>query len=202
MPGSALTRAGAGALLLAAHSLAAQEPRSAAVLPSPAQQIAAAVLPLPEPLRAGARVLGYREPGRLVELRPGTNTMTCLADDPAEPRFHVACYHNTLEPFMARGRALRAAGLTADQADSVRLGEIRSGTLPLPAGTGLVSLSANAGSWNPATSTVEGGRLLSVIYLPYATPESTGIPATPRRGAPWLMNPGTPKAHVMMSPER
>ena len=30
--------------------------------------------------------------------------MICLADDPNEsPRWHVACYHKALEPFMARG---------------------------------------------------------------------------------------------------
>ena len=41
---------------------------------------------------------------------------------------------------------------------------------------------------------------LYVIYMPYATSASTGIPTKPAPGAPWLMLPGTPKAHVMLSP--
>jgi hypothetical protein len=36
---------------------------------------------------------------------------TCLASDPAVARFHVACYHHSLEPFMACGRALREQGI-------------------------------------------------------------------------------------------
>jgi hypothetical protein len=79
---------------------------------SPAQQIAAAVLPLPPEFRADARVLGYQA-GRheLVPLREGKGPFTRLATDPAAKGFHVACYHQSLEPFMARGRALRASGV-------------------------------------------------------------------------------------------
>ena len=45
-----------------------------------------------------------------------------------------------------------------------------------------------------------GARPLYVVYLPGATPESTGIPAQPAQGRPWLMFPGTPKAHIMFVP--
>jgi len=42
-----------------------------------------------------------------------------------------------------------------------------------------------------------------VIYIPYATPESTGIPLTPMvDGAPWIMNPGTHRAHIMINPPK
>ena len=37
-------------------------------------------------------------------------------------------------------------------------------------------------------------------HIPFATEASTGIPATPARGTPWLTHPGTPKAHVMFVP--
>ncbi|MGI9044461.1 MAG: hypothetical protein ACR2GK_10120, partial [Gemmatimonadaceae bacterium] len=75
------------------------------VYPTEARQIAAAVSPLPLALQKEAKVLGYDETGKLVTLRPGTNEMICLADNPANPRFHVSCYHKTLDAFMARGRA-------------------------------------------------------------------------------------------------
>ena len=170
-------------------------------LPPVERQVAAAVLALPEPMRAGATVLGYREAGKLVELRRGTNGMTCLADSPADSTFHVACYHDGLEPFMARGRALRAEGVTGGQVDSVRFREIREGKLPMPTTpSALRSLSGGAGSWNADSNTVREGRPLYVVYIPFATTESTGISSVPGPNQPWLMFPGTPKAHIMFVP--
>jgi hypothetical protein len=181
---------------LSATAVAAQT----ASLPTAEQQVAAAVQPLPESLRAGATVLGYRTAGRLETLRQGTNGMICLADDPADDRFHVACYAASMDPFMARGRALRAEGVSATQIDSVRFREVREGKLPVPNVAALWSLSGPATSWDPATGAVSGARPLYVIYIPFATEASTGIPATPSQGTPWLMHPGTPKAHVMFVP--
>jgi len=187
--------------LLPCAAIAAQAPPPGAAIPAPDRQVAAAVLALPATMRDSATVLGYREPGRLVELRKGTNGMICLADNPADSTFHVACYHESLEPFMARGRTLRASGVTGEQVDTVRFREIREGTLTMPTGpAALHSLSGPAGSWNADSNTVTGGRALYVVYIPYATPESTGIPAVPAPNQPWLMYPGTPKAHIMFVP--
>lgn len=173
-----------------------------AQLPTADQQIAAAVLALPEGMRATATVLGYRTAGTLTELRKGNNGMTCLADDPASPAFHVACYHESLEPFMARGRALRAEGVKGGMVDSTRFKEIKDGTLKMP-GTpaALYSLSGPAGSWDPATNAVKDARPLYVVYIAGATSASTGLPTQPAAGLPWIMFPGTPKAHIMFVPE-
>ena len=169
--------------------------------PPAAEQIAAAVLPLPAELRAGATVLGYDAAGRLVTLRAGTNAMRCLADQPGDDRFHVACYHREMEPFMARGRALRAEGVKGDQVDSVRFREIRQRRLTLPSGAWpLYSLSGPASVWDAAAGTATGARPLFVLYLPYATTASTGVSDKPSKG-PWLMFPGTPKAHLMITPD-
>lgn len=168
----------------------------------PAVQIASAVLPLPEPLRATATVLGYRSAdGPLVELRKGSNGMICLADDPKAPAFHVACYHESMEPFMARGRQLRAEGVEGAQVDTVRYREAAAGTIKMPTlPAALWQLSGPPESYDPATNTVTGARHLYVIYIPYATTETTGIPSIPSQDQPWLMNPGTPKAHIMFVP--
>lgn len=164
------------------------------------EQIAAAVLPLPADARAGATVLGYGADGKLVTLRKGTGSMTCLADDPKEPRFHVACYHDSMEPFMARGRELRTSGVTGTQVDSVRFREAKAGTLKLP--THPASLySLTGGKFDPATKTAPGARWLYVVYIPYATAATTGISDKPQEDAPWLMYPGTPKAHIMFVPK-
>ncbi len=165
------------------------------------QQIAAAVLAAPADLRTDATVLGYGANGELRPLRTGAGSMICLAPNPSQQEFHVACYHRSLEPFMARGRALRTGGLKGEQVDSARFAEIRAGTLAMPAHpAALYSLFGPAGSFDPATGAVTGARPLFVVYVPGATPELTGIPATPAEGAPWIMSPGTPRAHIMFVP--
>jgi len=180
-------------LLLLALPAFAQSP-----LPPVAEQVAAAVLPLPVELRAGATVMGYRESGRLVELRRGTNGMRCLALYPSRQDFHVACYQDGLEPFMARGRELRTQGVSGAQVDTVRFREIAAGTLKLPAYGTLYTITAPRANFDPAANTVKDAALLAVVYIPGATPESTGLSARPRADGPWLMFPGTPKAHIMM----
>jgi hypothetical protein len=195
-------------LLLAPAVLAAQTPAAPAQEPAarltPAAQVASAVAALPEEFRESATVLGHHpyRPG-LVTLRSGKGPFLCLADDPAEARFHVACYHRSLEPFMARGRELRARGQVAE-VDSVRNTEIRSGRLAMPRQpAALYSLTGAAGSVSvdPATGAVTGARPLYVVYIPFATAESTGLPATPTKNAPWVMFPGTPRAHIMFVPD-
>ena len=170
------------------------------VVPAPDVQIAAAVLPLPEDLRDDASVLGYSADGKLVPLRTGAGSMVCLADNPRIEAFHVACYHKSMEPFMARGRELRASGVTGDSVDVYRFREAKSGTLKLPTTPAvLYSLSGAKDAYDPATRTAKA-RSLYVIYVPYATGASTGLSEVPARGTPWVMNPGTPKAHIMFVP--
>lgn len=169
--------------------------------PPPEQQVEAAVMALPAQMRDGATVLGHR-PGRerLATLREGSGEMVCIADRPGDERWHVACYHESLEPFMARGRELRARGLSEAKVDSIRHAEAESGELSLPEqGGALYSLTGPAGSYDPATGEVSGDASpLFVLYMPWATPASTGLSPQPRAGAPWLMEPGTPTAHMML----
>lgn len=172
--------------------------------PAPAaQQIAAAVLPLPVEFRADARVLGYQA-GRheLVPLREGKGPFTCLATDPTAQAFHVACYHRSLEPFMARGRALRASGVKGDQVDTVRFAEVRAGKLAMPSHpASLYQLFGPPGSYDAASGTATKAQALYIVYLPGATAASTGLSVKPAEGTPWLMFPGTPKAHIMFEPK-
>ena len=165
-----------------------------------ATEILEAVSPLPDSLRPGATVLGFRD-GALVTVREGTNPMICLADEPGDDRFHVACYHRDLAPFMARGRELRAQGVTGRaQVDSIRRAEITSGRLAFPRGASMLySLSGPAGSFDPSTGMATNARGLYVVYLPYATEESTGISTTASRERPWLMSAGEPWAHLMIA---
>lgn len=181
----------------AGGTLEAQSARPAPV----AQQVASAVLPLPADMRAAATVMGYRTADDLVVLRAGTNGMRCLADDPKDKRFHVACYNDGLEPFMARGRALRKSGVTGANVDSVRFKEVESGTLPMPKGAAaLYQMTDPAGKYDAVKNEIPDATSLYVIYIPGATVASTGLSIVPQQTGPWLMFPGTPKAHIMFTP--
>jgi hypothetical protein len=171
---------------------------SAQVPPAP-QQITAALLAAPKEFRQDATVLGYTADGKLTTLRKGTGPMICLASKPGGKQFHVACYHRSLEPFMARGRALRAQGVPEERVDSVRFADVRAGRLAMPRRAAMLySLTGPAGSFDTVSGTAPKAKPLFVVYLPNATVASTGLPATPVEGSPWIMDPGTPKAHIML----
>ena len=168
-------------------------------LPTVDQQIAAAVLPLPKELRAGATVMGYREAGKLTTIRKGTNGMTCLALFAIEKAFHAACYQDGMEPFMARGRELRAQGIKGAEVDSIRFKEVKNGKLKVPGHAMMYQLFGDSTSWDPATGNVTKAQELLVLYLPFATEKTTGLSPTPSANGPWIMYPGTPKAHMMLA---
>lgn len=164
-------------------------------------QIAAALLAAPADRRDGAKVYGYDEKGNLVTLREGTNDMVCLADRPGDGGWSVACYHESVDPYMARGRELRAQGVSGGEVNERRWTEVAEGTLDLPDGAVLYVLHGDG--WDAEAGKVENPYLRWVIYRPFATPEDTGLPTLPRTpGEPWLMFPGTAGAHVMITPPR
>ena len=169
-------------------------------IPAAERQIATAVLPVPAEMRDGAAVWGYAPDGKLVTLRRGTNDMVCLASDPKAPSFHVACYHRSLEPFMARGRELRSQGVQGGAVDTARFAEVKSGKLTVPTHPAML-YSLTGGTYDPASNTVPGARHLYVTYIPFATPATTGLSAKPAGKTPWIMYPGTPKAHIMFMPD-
>ena len=89
-----------------------------------------------------------------------------------------------------------------DQVDTVRFREVKQGKLQMPKSPAvLYTLNGAKDSYDPATATVKDGRPLFVVYIPFATGESLGLSAQPVVGAPWVMFPGTPKAHIMFVPK-
>ena len=168
--------------------------------PSVEWQIRTAVLACPEEFREQSTVLGYQESGLLGVLRSGTNNMICLADNPKTDGFSVSSYHSDLEPFMKRGRELKEEGLNFKSIFDIRESEATSGSLKMPSSTTLYVLDGNI---NEQTKEIENTYLRYVIYIPFATPESTGLPTKPSiPSEPWIMDPGTHRAHIMISPER
>ncbi len=156
----------------------------------------------PDELRDGATVYQIKNKHELVVIRQGKNDLVCLADDPQQKGLNVSCYHKDLEPFMARGRVLRAEGKTFQEIFDIREKEVKEGKLKMPKQpTSLYSYTANEGDFDPATGEVKKGYLRYVIYIPFATAETTGLPLAPSApGMPWIMDPGTHRAHIMINP--
>ena len=175
---------------------------SFAQIPSTEIQIKTAVLAAPEDKRDGAMVYGYNTKAEFVVLRKGTNEFVCITDDPKASGFNVSCYHKDLEPFMARGRELKAQGKSFQEIFDIREVEVKSGKLFMPKqATNLQVFSAPSENYNAETGEVTKGNFRYVVYIPWATAESTGLPLKPEApGMPWIMDPGTHRAHIMINP--
>ena len=151
------------------------------------QQIEEAVLPLPEALRADAKVIKYDADARHSVLRDGTNGWICVTDDPTEG-FMVGCEYETFHPFWQRRRELYAEGKSRDEILPIRAAEVKSGKLNIPD----YSLSFNLMGVRRETALP-----LTVVRVPFATKESTGLGTERDAYRPWLMRAGTVSAHIM-----
>ena len=170
--------------------------------PSNEMQIKLALLSAPADKKEQVTVYGYGTNKQLVVLKKGTNELISVADDPDQPGFSVATYHKALEPFMQRGRALKKQGKTTQEIFNMREKEVKAGKLPMPKQPAtLYVYSATDKDYDRTTGEVKNGYLRYVIYIPYATAETTGLPLKPDGPAmPWIMNPGTHGAHIMINP--
>jgi hypothetical protein len=105
---------------------------------------------------------------------------------------------------MERGWALRKEGKGFQEVFDTREAEAKAGKLQLPdQGSVLHALTADEADVNWATGEAENTYTRSVVYIPWATAESTGLPLKPAGpGLPWIMDPGTHRAHIMINPPR
>ena len=94
---------------------------------------------------------------------------------------------------MARGRELRRQGVSANDIFDTREKEAKSGKLKMPKQpTSLFVYSAPDEQVNMRSGEVVDGYLRYVVYIPWATAESTGLPLKPDQGSvamPWIMHP-------------
>lgn len=153
---------------------------------SVAQQIAEAVTPLPNELRDGATVIRYDSPDNKTVLREGTNHMVCSADSPF-PGFSVNCYAKPLQEY--RDRMEVHWEKSEDEYGAALNAEIKQGKFAIPE-RGVLYVIRGAEFQNALP--------LTIVFLPNATPESTGLSVTPNQYRPWLMFAGTPMAHIMI----
>jgi len=171
-------------------------------VPNAEMQIKLALLAAPPEKRDSATVYGYDADNQLVVIKKGTNELICVADNPKDTGLSVACYSKDLEPLMERGRVLRKQGMKDKQLFDERGKEVKEGTLKMPGTPAtLYVYTASEKDVNHTTGVVKNGYLRYVIYIPFATAATTGLPIKPSApGMPWIMDPGTYHAHVMIDP--
>lgn len=171
---------------------------------SPEIQIKTALLAVPPEQRAGATVLGYDQSGTLVTLKKGSGNLICLCDNPKKKGIEVDCYSVKLEPFMSRGRELVAAGKTSGEKNEIRKQEVAAGKLKMPDVPSMLYVyTGKEENYDETTGDLKDGNFRYVVYMPYATAESTGFPIKPSvPGMPWIMDPGTYGAHIMITPPK
>ena len=153
-----------------------------------------AVLPLPANLQSNASVMTYTAEGTLRIIRSGTNGFFCIADNPRDQQFSVACHPESMRPYLERRRQL---SLTESRTvrDSLLTEEIKEGKIELAVGTLSRFIS---GSINPETRVPDSVRVWSEIAVPFAGPEKTGLTTEDAGEAPWMMRPNQYGAHIMM----
>ena len=171
---------------------------------SPEIQIKTAVLAAPAEKQEGAKVYGYAADGTFKVLRAGNNDMVCIADDPKKEDINVSCYFAGLDAFMERGRVLAKKGKNPKEIFDIREKEVKDGKLAMPKQSStLFALSGSKDNYDMASGDLKNGYLRYVVYIPFATAESTGLPLKPDvPGMPWIMDPGTHRAHIMINPAK
>ena len=182
---------GVGAALVVAASFGVAHAQPAQ---SKDEKIAEAVKPLPEDLKAGATVVSYDEKtGERMVLRQGTNFIEC---QPKAKDGFVRCYNKVMSPRRDMEAKLHAQGKSDEDVTKEIQAATKDGRLkPTPFGTMSYRYSDDPGRI----------KLLWVMSVPNATPDSVGVSTESQRdaalkgnGKPWLMLPGTPGAHIMI----
>jgi len=173
--------------------------------PLASQQIAAAVLPLPEILREHATVLGYGPDLSLVTLRQGSNGMVCTASRPGDDEFDVRCYHESFMPLVRRLRGLHYQGVKQEEIDHIINAEVKAKKLAIPDHpTAGYRMLGPISAYQPATNAV-GKEIQSwqSVHFPYKTAAEIGLPEEGQVTGtmPYVMASGTFWSHVMIEHE-
>jgi hypothetical protein len=159
-----------------------------------ADDIAKAVLPLPEDLRADAAIYVYDGKGDRKILRPGTNMVECMPKD-SETGF-TRCYNKITADRRDFEAKLQAKKMREKEIDAAMEKATKEGKIK-PAPYGVINYR-----YSDDNTRI---KLLWIMSVPNATPEMTGVSTVSQRdaalkgkGLPWMMLPGTPGAHIMI----
>jgi hypothetical protein len=169
--------------------------------PVPGAAIAAAVLPLPTQLRAGATVVRLNASFEPQELRKGTNGIVCIADAPNDDRFDVRCYRDTFIPVVYRAFQLGYRVSGEKVGDEIQAGKLHLSREPTAGYRCLGQAAGYDASRHSVDTRVE---CWQSIHFPFRTasevgfPDEADVPEDQRRGTPYVMSSGTYWSHVMI----
>jgi hypothetical protein len=169
--------------------------------PVSSRSIAAAVLPLPEQLRAGATVVRLDSSLRPEVLRKGTNGMVCIADAPNDDLFDVRCYRDTFIPVVYRAFQLGYRVSGEKVGAEIKAGKLKLSDEPTAGYRCLGPITGYEASRNAVNSRVE---CWQSIHFPFRTaaalglPDEADVPESQQRNTPYVMSSGTYWAHVML----
>ena len=175
--------------------------------PSASAQIAAAVLPLPAPLRDGAAVVELDVAGQAHQIRVGTNAMVCIADTPGDAAFDVRCYQKDFIGVVYRGFQVRREGNSHGHTVSdIVAQEIRDGRLPLfDAPTAGYRCDGPIGDYDGARNVIAPGiECWESLHFPNRSAKEMGLPdeselsETAQQSTPYVMASGSYWSHVMI----
>ena len=187
--------------VLFSTSANAQQPQA----PPARQQIASALLPLPEVMRTQATVLGYAPDLSLVTLRQGSNGMVCTASRPGNAEFDVRCYHESFMPVVRRLRELNSEGVKDDEVFRIIDAEVKAKKLRIPDHpTAGYRMLGPISAYQLGTNTVgKEIRSWQSVHFPYKTAAEIGLPEEGQvpRTIPYVMTSGTFWSHVMIEHE-
>lgn len=156
--------------------------------------IAQAIRPLPEDLRANATVYRYDPAtGDRIVLRQGNNQVECR---PKDDEGFTRCAPTANAPRSDMSAKLRAQGMSDEDVNA---------TLVTAEARGLINPRIFGALSYRLYDEPDRIQLLWIISVPNATPEQLGMPtgtqrdnALAGRGTPWMMEPGTAGAHLMI----
>ena len=175
---------------------------AAAQAPLPSNQvIAAALLPLPEQLRAGATVVRLDGSFRPEVLRKGTNGLVCIADAPNDDQFDVRCYRDTFVPVVYRAFQLGYQVSGEKVEAEIKAGKLRLSSDPTAGYRCLGPISGYDSSRNAINARVE---CWQSIHFPFRTaaeigfPDEHDVPASQQQEVPYVMSSGKYWSHVMI----
>ena len=165
------------------------------------QMIAAAVLPLPTQLRAGATVVRLNSSLEPEVLRKGTNGMVCIADTPTDDRFDVRCYRDIFIPVVYRAFQLGYRVSGEKVGAEIKAGKLQLSREPT---AGYRCLGPAAG-YDAARNAIDARiECWQSIHFPFRTaaevgfPDEADVPESQQRSTPYVMSSGTYWSHVMI----
>lgn len=156
------------------------------------EQVERALMAAPERMRDGAMVIGFDEDGSSVVLREGSNGLMCWdsSDEPGQQgRFSAQCTSENNRARVEQNHRVVNSG-TPDEVQR-RFEELEESGEREVAEFGTLY-------YHLIGDDPETGRLHVTVAVPYATPESIGLPAERRPAGLWLMSAGTSGAHLMI----